>query len=400
MHKFLTDSYSANQKKLLRLIWNSKDATRQYLSKEAELSSLTVNKILATFIADGIVVEERTVDAKYGRKPVVLEINSDYGYIIGVDIGAYRVSIGLLSLSGEIVEKVDLIYRAEEFPAKVLPPEQLIEQIGALHEKHHERNILGIGLAISGLVNHNAGKTVYCPNIDGYDNFAIRDFIESRFNLPVYINTSARCMTLAEQRFGVGRGYSNQVFVSLGYGNIAAGIIVNGELFYGADGFSGEVGHLLSPSSRNVQCTCGNYDCLETQATLPAILGSVAKALEQPHVYSIANTLVSQSSEVTVEVINEALERGDKIVYCVLDEIGTAIGNTLTSIVNILNPEVMILGGGCVFWFPMLMEPIVRTLRQKALITNQQILKVHKSTTGPDCGLIGSAMQIINEFFR
>lgn len=400
MHNFLTASYSANQKKLLRLIRDATDATRYYLAKEASLSSLTVNKIVAGFITDGVVVEERTIDAKYGRKPTVLEINPNHGFVIGVDIGAYRVGVGLLSLTGEIVEKVDIVYRAREFPATVLSPDELIGQIGAVYEKHRGRNILGIGLGISGLVNHNEGRIVYCPNIVGYDNFAIREFIEERFNLPVFVDTSARCMALAEQRLGEGRGRPNQVFVSLGYGSIAAGIIVNGELFYGAGGFSGEVGHLTSPSSRGVQCTCGNYDCLETQATLPAIIAHIAKELEQPHIYSIAKTLVAHPSEIDVDVVNRALDGGDKIVYCIVDEIGGAIGGTLASIVNILNPEVMILGGGGIFCLPGLMEPIMRSLRRKALITNQQILDVRLSTTGPDCGLIGAAMQIINEFFR
>lgn len=400
MHKFLTASYSANQKKLLRLIWNAKDTTRQYLSREAELSSLTVNKIVASFIADGVVVEDRTIDAKFGRKPTVLEINPNYGFIIGVDIGAYRVGIGLLSLTGEIVEKIEVIYRAREFPATVLSTDELIERIGAVHEKYRERNILGIGLGISGLVNHSDGRIVYCPNIVGYDNFAIKEFLEKRFGLPVFVNTSARCMALAEQRLGAGAGVQNQIFVSLGYGSIAAGIIVNGELFYGAGGFSGEIGHLTSPSRRGVQCTCGNYDCLETQATLPAIVAHIAKELEQPNIFSIANTLVSQPSDINVDIINQALDGGDKIVYCLLDEIGSSIGDTLTCLVNILNPEVMILGGGSILCLPMLMEPIMRTLKQKALITNQRILKVRESTLGPDCGLIGSAMQVINEFFR
>ena len=400
MHNFLTASYSGNQKKLLRLIWNAKDPIRQYLTRESGLSSLTVNRIISTFIADGIVVEERTIDAKYGRKPTVLEVNPNFGHIIGVDIGAYRVGIGLLSLTGEIVEKVETIYRASEFPATVLSPEGLLERIGAFHEKYRDRNILGIGLGISGLVNHNEGKIVYCPNIVGYDGLAIREFIENRFDLPVFVNTSARCMALAEQRFGAGVGCPNQIFVSLGYGSIAAGIIVNGELFYGGGGFSGEVGHLTSPSHRGFQCTCGNYDCLETQATLPAIIGHIARELEQPNIFSIANTLVSGTGEITADIVNQALAGGDKIVYSLVDEIGSAIGATLTSLVNILNPEIMILGGGSILCLPTLMDPIVRTLRQKALITNQQILKVRSSTLGPDCGLIGSAMQVINEFFR
>lgn len=400
MHTFLTASYSVNQKRLLRLIWNTRDAIRQYLARESELSSLTVNKIIAAFIADGVVVEERTVDARYGRKPTVLEINPNYGFVVGVDIGAYRVGVGLLSLTGEIVEKSDIVYSSREFPATIISPDELLEQIGLLLEKYRDRNILGIGLGISGLVDHAEGKIVYCPNIVGYDNLAIREFIETRFDLPVFVNTSARCMALAEQRFGAGVDCPNQIFVSLGHGSISAGIIVNGELFYGGGGFSGEVGHLTSTISRGVQCTCGNYDCLETQATLPAIISHIAKEIGQPNIFSVAATLAPRPEDLTPELVNQALDGGDKIVYCLLDEIGTAIGNTLTSLVNILNPEVMILGGGSVFCLPSLMGPITRTLRQKALITNQQILKLRQSTLGPDCGLIGSAMQVINEFFK
>ncbi len=400
MHTFLTDSYSATQKKLLRLIWNGKDVTRQCLARESTLSSLTVNKTVAAFIADGVVIEDRTIDAKFGRKPNILEINPDHGSIIGVDNGANRVVLGHLSLHGEKVEQMGEHYGDREFLCIFNSTDELVQRIEAVHDKYRDRNILGIGFGISGLVDHNQGKIVYCPNIVGYDNFAIKEFLETRFGLPVFVNTSARCMALAEQRLGAGADCLNQVFVSLGYGSIAAGIIVNGELFYGAGGFSGEIGHLTSPAKRGFQCTCGNYDCIETQATLPAIVGHVARELEQPNIFSVANTLVSHPSEITFEVINQALEKGDKIVYCLIDEIGTSIGSTLTSLVNILNPEVMILGGGSILCLPALMEPIMRTLKQQALITNQQILKVRESVLGADCGLIGSAMQVINEFFR
>lgn len=400
MHRFVTSGYSGNQKKILSLIWNGKDATRQSLANGAGLSALTVNKIISGFIADNVVVEERTIEAKFGRKPTIIEINPAHGYVIGVDIGGYCVSIGVLSLTGTVIEKIDMIYHAKKFPAVVVSPEELLEKIEHFHRKYGDRNILGIGLGISGLVDHGEGRIVYCPNIVGYDNFAIKEFLEKRFDLPVFVDTSARCMALAEQRLGVGAEFATQIFVSLGYSSIAAGIIINGEIFSGAGGFSGEVGHLASSTSRGVQCTCGNYDCLETHATLPVIIAHIAKELEQPNIFSIANTLVARPSDVDVDTINQALAGGDKVIYCILDDIGVEVGNILTGLVNIINPEALILGGGVIECFPMMMESITRTLKQKALITNQQILQVRKSSLGYYSGLIGSAMQVINAFFR
>lgn len=400
MRDFITAGYSENQKRILRFIGENPGATRHYLARRAELSGLTVNRIIAGFISDGVVVEQGTIESKQGRKPSALAINPDYGRIIGIDIGGYSVEIGLLSLTGEIVDKEDLIYHAKEFPATILMPDEMMEKVAALRDRHAGENILGIGFGISGLVDHNEGRVVYCPNIRGFDNFAVRDFLEERFDLPVFVNTSARCMALAEQRIGSGVDYANQIFVSLGYSSIAAGIIINGELFSGAGGFSGEVGHLTSSSSWGVQCTCGNYDCLETHATLPVIIERISRDLLQPNVYSVAKTMVDDPANIDVDIINRALDDGDKVIYTALDEIGTEIGDILTGLVNILNPETIILGGGVIQSFPTLMEPITRTLKQKALITNQRILKVQKSALGIDCGLIGSAVQVINRFFQ
>jgi N-acetylglucosamine repressor len=397
MNRFRTQQYSDNQKKLLQLISSRSDVTRQGLVQISALSGLTVNRFIAGFIADGLVVERGAMESKGGRKPAFLEINPDYACMVAIDVGASAVRTGLVSLAGRIVEKTELAYPSAVFPATVLTPEELLDKIQYYFDTYKNANIIGIGFGISGLVDEKEGKIVFCPNISGYDNCAMKSLIERRFNKPALINTSARCMALAEQRYGAGRNMANQVFVSLGY-SISSGIIINSRIFAGSGGFSGEVGHLAA-SSLGCRCTCGNLDCLETHATLPEIIARIARQLKQPNVFSIVKNLVNDVSQIDAAVINRALAGGDKVVYSILDDIGTEIGHVLTSLTNILNPEIIILGGGVIESFPILMESITRTLKQRTLITNQQNLKVLKSRLGFDCGLIGSATQVINAFF-
>lgn len=392
--KLPSPDYSENQKRLLQLIYSSQNMTRQDLVQLSSLSTLTVSRLITGFLSDGIVRESKTMESRGGRKPSVLEINPSYASIISIDIGAASVRIGMVSLNGKIADRLSFQYPSKVYPVAVLPPDELIQNIRNLLERHPEAKLTGMGFAISGLVSEKEGKVIFCPNISGYDNFAIKKFLEDEFQVPVFVSTSARCMALAEQRFGAGIGYAHQIFVSIGY-SISAGIILNSAIFTGADGFSGEVGH-LSASNRQEQCTCGNYDCLETHATLPTILSYMIERLKQPNVFSVVKSMLKNLDDLDRETINEALLKGDKVVYGVMDSIGIEIGDAITSLTNILNPEILILGGGVIESFPMLMESIARTVKKKALITNQQNLRILKSEMGFDCALIGGATQVIN----
>jgi predicted NBD/HSP70 family sugar kinase len=398
MRKYKELNYSKNQKQLMQIIFNEREITRQELALKSSFSMLTVSKFVSTFLSDGIICETGTMESTGGRKPNTLAINTSFAYTLAVDIGASHVRVGVVSISGDIIEKEEFPYEKEEIPVKAFQITELAQKLRPYFLKYGADKIIGIGIGISGLVDSVEKKVVFCPNISGYDNVSISDYFEPIFGVPVMLDTSARCMVLAEQRFGAGRGYDNQILVSLGY-SISAGIIINGKLFSGTEGFSGEVGHL--PVSDNLrQCTCGNYDCLETYATLPIIQERIMHQLMQPGVFSIAKNMAGANGLIDLKLMAQALCSGDKVIYQVITEVGDEIGKVLTSLINILNPQLIVFGGGVIETFPSLLDEISRKIKQKSLITNQHNLRILRSTLGFDGALIGSATQVINHFFE
>lgn len=394
MERFTT--YSDNQKKLLQLIYE-KEQTRNELSINASLSTLTVSKFVSGFLADGIILETGTLESSGGRKASVLSINPHYAYVLAVDIGCSNVKIGVISIHGEMIEKREFHYYNGYVPTHVMAYTELIEELQTFYTKYGPEKILGISIGISGLIDFKQGRVTFCPNITGYNNLPLVDEIKKHFDVPVYLDTSARCMAVAEQKYGVGKGVANQIFISIGF-SIGAGIIIDSKLFRGNKGYSGEIGHIAVPNEKHEQCTCGNYDCLETLVTFPNINNRIIEKLKQPNIYSIAKMLVSDVNAINPDIIKEALSKDDKVIYQVITQIGEEIGSVITGLTNILNPEMIILGGGVIECFPILVDEVYRTVRQKTLSSNQSDLCVKKSALGLDSALMGSAVQIINDF--
>lgn len=380
------------------MLLNERSATRLRLAKISGFSLLTVSKFVNTFIEDGIVVELGSAENTGGRKAGVLSLNSKYAYALAVDIGASKVRIGVVSINGTVIEQEETSYYKGVIPVDSITLEELSARLAKLLDKYERNNVMGIGIGFSGIVNSAEGQIVFSPNIANYNNLSLAKQLERVFDLPVALNTSARCMALAEQRFGVGHNVDNQVFVSVGF-SISAGIIINSHLFSGGLGFSGEIGH-LPVSGQKTQCSCGNFDCVETYATLPNIKARIQERIRNTEVYSIARSLAPPTGDIDISIMQQALELGDKIVSSVIVQVGEELGDVLVGVTNTLNPEIIVLGGGVIEVFPSLIDEVNRVVRQKSLTTNHQYMKILKSTLGFDCGLIGSATQIINNFFE
>lgn len=376
------EKYTQNQMLLLSLLRSRGCATRAELAEISGLSALTVTKTAAGFLSDGVAREEGFEASTGGRKAAVIGLNGDFGYALAVDIGAYSVKIGVVNLSGEVLDR-QFLYSEKPgtIPSFIVSPEILSERLSALIRSRGQSRCLGVGFGISGIVNAERNKVLFCPNVAGWDGFDIPRYFGEKLGVPVFLDTSARCMALGEQYYGRARGEKNFIFVSAGY-SVAAGIVVGGKIFRGGNGSAGELGHTLVRDS-GILCTCGNRDCLELFVTVPMVLMKVER-------------LVGKAD---VDTVRKAVENGKPGVAEALAETGRTLGVALANMSNLLNPDMIILGGGLIDAFPVVKEEAERSVKERCLVFAGERLDVETSALGSNGAVVGCASQALNDFF-
>jgi predicted NBD/HSP70 family sugar kinase len=205
-------------------------------------------------------------------------------------------------------------------------------------------------------------------------------------------------MALAERWLGKGKNFSNEVFITISY-SIAAGIIVDSELFRGSKGYAGEFGH-IQVNDNGQKCTCGNYDCLELYVTLPLLIKEIRTRLSEYNGYSPLLITAGDVSNINKDLIIDSLKQGDKVVHEVMMYAGKLIGIALANLVNIINPSVVFLGGGVIESFPIIVDEVERTVKNRILSPIHNDLTIMKSDLGSDGAIAGICALAISRLFE
>lgn len=388
--------YSAAQNNIIRLIYKNPGITRKDLANLSGISGRTILKFVSDFIEKGIVTNSEKNKSTGGRNAERLMINPDFMYVLAVDIGSYSTKIGLVNMNGDVID-CEFLIRKENNKSADITPEELKDHLQNYIDKYKKERLLGIGIGITGLVS-KAGKYIeFSPNIPKFNNIDITCEFENYLSLDVTLDTSARCLALAEQRYGLGKGYDNQVFVSLGH-SISAGIIVNGEIFGGSNGIAGEIGHTKC-ANNGTRCSCGNYDCLEVYSTLPMIVSNVKRELKAFSGYSPILNLAGSVDNVTWEHIARGAELKDRLAGECINNAGERIGFALSHMINSLNPEIIIFGGSVTELLPGVVDKAISCATEFSLISSVQNLKMVKSELGNKGAIMGCAVGVMNHYF-
>ena len=392
-----TEHLKGKSQQVLTEIFLQNNITRLELSARLGLSQLTISKIVTNLLELGLIIEGDVQKSTGGRKPTSLMINPDYAYIIALDIGSYAFKIGVVSLDGKVMDRTSTVTYEGYIPSPSLRLDEIYKLIQTYIDQYPQSKILGISIAVSGIIDYEKQEIVFCPNIRGMDKNDIVTHLSARFNLPVFLDTSARCLALAEQYFGHGRDIQNQIFISIGYG-ISSGLIIHSQLFRGTNGFSGEIGHIQVSDSPDL-CTCGNKGCLELYATIPMIIKQINSQIFKYNIFSPLLDLCPTPEQVTFPDIASAYRLGDKTVCKVITHIASILGKSLACSVNLLNPQLIVLGGGLVYTLPEIVEDVERFIHQNSLTPSNQQLSITQSKLDNDAPILGSACQIICRFF-
>jgi glucokinase len=308
---------------------------------------------------------------------------------IGIDVGGTNVKLALIDKDGNIVYQNTVPTHAE------MGYEYTVNNIKqAIHELLKETKstaVSGIGFGFPGQVDYKSGVVKNAPNIPGWVDIPIAKMIEAEFNVPVRADNDVRCAALGELNFGAGVGCENLICITVGTG-IGSGLIINGKLVRGASNAAGEIGHIKLQMHEGPMCGCGDTGCMEAFASGPSMV-----ALAQNYIMGGKSTKyreMANSAEITPFILCEAAKAGDPVALTIFNKMGEYIGIGLSSVVNLLNPEKIIIGGGVADAGEFLLTPLKETLKKRAMKISADAVQIVPAQLGNTAGVIGASLLI------
>lgn len=382
------------KKKIIGYYIGNSVSTIPELSKELNLSIPTVTKVIAEMCDDGILSDKGKLETSGGRYPNQYGLNSDACYFIGVDINRFSVSIGLINFNGEIIrEDSEVSYNFENTPESLEILCQLVENF--IDSSSVDKSlILNINFNISGRVNPILG---YSYSIFNFDNRPLGNILSDRFHCQVMIDNDTRAMTYGEFLNGCVTDEKNIIFLNISWG-IAVGIIIDGHIYYGKSGFSGEIGHVKT-FDNNIMCHCGKMGCLETEVSGAAMSRILAERIQSGEL-SILSEYISPEKPITLGAILAAISAEDPLAIDVLDKMAQKLGKYLSGLINILNPEMLIVGGALSEVGDLLLLPLYSGIRKFSLKIVSNDSRVVLSKLKSKAGLVGACLLARSRMFE
>lgn len=349
-------------------------------------------------VEKGYLVEIGEGVSQGGRKPGLLRINSQLGYIAGIDIGATSMELALADVTGAVVRRISEPTDVHLQPESVLGRcRDLIIDLANAQGITLDQ-ILGIGVGVPGPVDFARGVLVAPPLMPEWENFHIRDFFKEIFpSAYVIVDNDVNIMALGEQRAGDGAGIDHFIFVKIGTG-IGAGVISNGKIHRGSDGSAGDIGHICVDKNGPL-CSCGNTGCLEAMAAGPAISSKALEAARNGSSPTLSLMRESNGGILHPEDVNAACREGDQAALDIIRASGQMVGDVLASLVNFFNPSHIFIGGGIANFGNHLLVAIRRAVLQRSLPLATTHLSIKFSRMGADAGITGAITLAMDYLF-
>jgi glucokinase-like ROK family protein len=374
------------RKSALRLIDQTKAITITEIAKELNISVPKATDLVSSMVEENILKDEGKQDSTGGRRANTFGLMSNAGYFLGIDIKLHHVNFGLMDL------KKGIVFLEQRVPYQLMNTEDALLELFHLiqhfieQHPHYKQNLLGIGLNIPGRINPRTGHN--------YNHFNFREeplseIIYGKFGIPTTIENDSKAMLLGEFFHVDASNEKNAILINLDYG-IGMGILIDGKIYHGKSGFSGELGH-IPLFDNEIICHCGKKGCLETEASGIALLRKFKERIEAGST-SLAFDGTKAIEKITLQNIIEAAKNEDTLCIEMLEELGEKLGKAIAIVINIFNPETVILGGTLSETGEYLRFSAKSTLNRlsHSIVNNDTSLKV--SQLGEKAGVIGACL--------
>lgn len=356
----------------------------------------TVAKYVGELINEGYFIECGKMDSHRGRKPVIYGVNPSACYFVGVDISRFALNIGLMNISGQIVNEASIDdFYFDNTPATLdkvcLGVGEFLAQSGV-----ESSRVALVNINISGRVNSLTGESYSVFRFEENDE-PLATILSEKIGLPVRIENDSRAMTFGELSTGNARGYRNALFVNASWG-LGLGIIVGGELYYGRHGYSGEIGH-MNVYNNEIMCHCGKKGCLETEVSGYAIHRKLLERIRQGQTSVLSPRVANGQPISTLDIVCAATRNEDPLCIELIEQTGAELGRQLANLINIFNPEAVIVGGVLALADEYFLSPIRSAIRKYSLKLMCKDIEVLTSANPQRAGMIGACMVARQSFF-
>lgn len=381
------------KKNIINFFINNGNNTITELSKELDLSIPTITKFINKLSDQQLIMEYGKVQTAGGRYPILYGLKADSLYFLGADMSRHHLNIALMNFKGDLVDfKMGIKYSFENTPESFdhlhKHLQTFIDNIKIPREK-----LFNLNINISGRVNPESGHS--------YSNFyfseqPITEILTEKLNFKVGVDNDTRAMALGEYMSGVVEGEKNIIFVNISWGT-GIGIILDGKPYYGKSGFAGEFGHF--PAFDNeILCHCGKKGCLETEASGMAIHRMVKERIKSGE-SSILTKKTKDLDTLTLTDILDAVKKEDPLCIEIVEQVGATIGKYIAGLINIFNPELVVIGGVVSETEDFLLLPVKNSIRKHSLNLVNRDSKIAISKLKQKAGIVGACMVARSRLF-
>ncbi len=388
-----------NEITVLRIIRDDGPISRSEIARRMGVSKVIIGGIVKRLLGTEILYEIGKGEStnQGGRRPVLLQFNANAWYAVGVEIHLHHASVLITNMNAETVAQKSVTFSDNSDPRAILTRIcRVIER--SIKEPQQLRAILGVGIALPGVIDYANGCLLSSHSMETWVGFPIRTFLEESLDTKVYIENDVKAITLGEFHWGAGRDADNVIYIWLGEG-VGAGIIINGDIYRGVNASAGEVGYNEISA---LGITTGKYPVLyQDQRRFGEILTTrhLEDAIRQQLV-SKGNGSLMKPNEVELEIIARAAKKGDKLAEGALWEFGSLLGVLLIGVINLFNPELIILGGPVIDKAPRVLEHARARAEQDVLSVPIEEVQIKPGDLRNRAGTLGAVGMVLQDLFK
>ena len=382
---------------VLDIVRHSEASTRPEIMRRTGLGRAVTVQRVEELLDRGLFVEGGLAASSGGRSPRALRFNAGAGHILVADLGATSIGVGIADLSGNLIAQHEEPADITDGPGAIFAR---VDKMLAALTKRVDRslgNLWGIGIGVPGPVEFATGRPTSPPIMPGWDDYPVRERFADRHRVPVWVDNDVNLMALGEYRSGVARGHDAVIFIKIGTG-IGAGILIDGKLHRGSQGSAGDVGHIQVTDDPSIVCRCGNRGCLEALAGGAALARDASEAAREGRSRTLAR-LLAERGRIEATEVGWAAAHGDAVSRELISTAGRRIGLMVATLVNALNPSLVVIGGGVAGVGDALIASVRETVYARSLPLATRDLLIVRSSLGDEAGRIGAARLVADELF-
>lgn len=380
-----------NLSSILHELRKNAPISRAALAEETGLNKTTVSSLVQELIENNFVQEVGFESSGTGRPAIMLELNPNAGFILSAEVGVDFILVASTNFAPEIMWRHEEPIEPGASQREIMDRVLALIHLGIQNSCNTCKTLFGIAFGIPGLVDQENGELLFAPNLK-WENVPLRSILEETFDAPIYIDNEANMAALGEHYFGAAQGYDEVLYISVGVG-LGGGLVHDGKLFRGVTGTGCEFGHMTFDLNGH-QCNCGNTGCWETFVSQRTLFSLIQESVSQGKDSSLISKESGVLKQLTVPLIVEAAQEGDHVAIEALEEIGDNLGIGIASLVNALNPELVVFGGILSHAGDFILPRIKEVLHHRAMSWNFQATEVVLADHGFEACIMGGVATV------